>query len=508
MPATPSSSQGGNELEDLLLEELLESPGGAKAGTEPLEDAAPRSGGRSQTEQPAAAKKARLEQYCPPHPGYMGGICIRCGMIKEQEREKDGNLPIGSHQSIQQGMDRGHGRYGSNGAGDDEHLTLDYIHHGLEVSKEEAERLRGETKRKAIRAKKLLLVLDLDHTLLHSTRMTDVSEQDAQVLHGMLEKQSADAPMLFHLGHMNMWTKFRPGIREFLEKAKALFDLHVFTMGDKMYAKEMEKILDPSGSLFRGRVASSSDANSDMMKDLDVLLGSDDMMVILDDTLGVWPKHKANVIQMKRYLFFPACAVKFGASGSSYMEVGGDEDAKTGALACAFQVLKRSHAMFFKEGSHNDIRECLATLRSRILQGCCILFSRVIPKDVNHEMHPAWVLAKQMGAVCVNDICDEVTHIVAGGSTSKTDWGKQKGKFIVSTEWLHACGMCINTCILPMYTIVAQVLLLYIQIAGFSWTKCDERKFRYSTSTGKTAPLFENEAKAVEAAKAAAGRSA
>lgn len=459
MPATPSSSQGGNELEDLLLEELLESPGDAKASTEPLEDAGLCCGGEGQPEQPAAAKRARLEQYCPPHPGYMGGICIRCGMIKEQEGEQGGNFPNGPNQQIHSGVDRGQRRHGSNGAGTDGHLTLDYIHHGLEVSKEEAERLREETKRKALRAKRLMLVLDLDHTLLHSTRMTDVSEHDAKVLHGMLEKQSTDAPMLFHLGHMNMWTKFRPGIREFLEKAKALFDLHVFTMGDKLYAKEMAKILDPSGSLFRGRVASSSDANSDMMKDLDVLLGSDDMMVILDDTIGVWPKHKANVIQMKRYLFFPACAVKFGASGSSYLEVGGDEDAKTGALACALHVLERSHAMFFEGGSHQDIRECMATLRSRILQGCCILFSRVIPKDVEQEMHPAWILAKQMGAVCVNDVCDEVTHIVAGGSTSKTDWGKQKGKYIVSTEWLHACGMLAD-----MYSECIRVLLTWLYL--------------------------------------------
>ena len=90
-------------------------------------------------------------------------------------------------------------------------------------------------------------------------------------------------------GHMNMWTKFRPGVREFLKRSQENFDLHVFTMGDKNYAAEMARLLDPTGALFNGRVASSSDAaDGTMMKDLDVLLGSEDMMVILDDTLGVW----------------------------------------------------------------------------------------------------------------------------------------------------------------------------------------------------------------------------
>ena len=59
-----------------------------------------------------------------------------------------------------------------------------------------------------------------------------------------------------------------------------------------------------------------------------------------------------------------------------------------------------------------------------------------------------------------------------------------------------------------MNAIVAEVHFLSLITEGFTWTKCDEKTFRYSTTTGKTAQLFESEDKAVEAAKAAAGRSA
>lgn len=37
-----------------------------------------------------------------------------------------------------------------------------------------------------------------------------------------MEAQGSDAPMLFCLPHMRMWTKLRPGVREFLEQAKEL----------------------------------------------------------------------------------------------------------------------------------------------------------------------------------------------------------------------------------------------------------------------------------------------
>lgn len=35
------------------------------------------------------------------------------------------------------------------------------------------------------------------------------------------------------------------------------FELHVYTMGDRDYAAEMAKLLDPGGKLFHGRIISS-----------------------------------------------------------------------------------------------------------------------------------------------------------------------------------------------------------------------------------------------------------
>ena len=105
--------------------------------------------------------------------------------------------------------------------------------------------------------KKLLLVLDLDHTLLVSTRMADLSDDMLPKAEELLAKQGpGEQQMLFKLPHMLMWTKLRPGIREFLVEAHKLFELHIYTHGDQDYAAEMAKLLDPKKTLFGGRVIS------------------------------------------------------------------------------------------------------------------------------------------------------------------------------------------------------------------------------------------------------------
>lgn len=467
-----SASPDSGDLEALLQEEL-DSPRSSprKEGDgEGEREYADGPSAPQTTHRPLKKIKTSSEQFCPPHPGYMGGICIRCGIEKTKaEQEEKRNRPGGSLSPRSEyflGLKQDGSKYASERESP-KNMMLNYIHHGLEVSKTEMERAKRKTKEQALERRKLLLVLDLDHTLLHSTRMVDVDEEDAIKLHSLLQAQEEQyqtegtPPVLFHLGHMGMWTKFRPGVREFLENAKKKFDLHVFTMGDKSYAAEMASLLDPTGALFSGRVASSSDADSTMMKDLDVLLGSDDMMVILDDTVGVWPKHKANVIQMKRYLYFPADGKKFGCAGTSYMEVGGDEDPDHGALMCALHVLDQAHEMFFSGGNGAataDIRECLASLRGNVLRGCTIMFTRVIPKDSDQTRHAAWLLATKLGATCVEDCDSSVTHVITGGTTSKSAWGAKHGKHVVSLDWLYACG--------------------------FSWEKVDEKEFPYAGSGG------------------------
>lgn len=81
-------------------------------------------------------------------------------------------------------------------------------------------------------------------------------------------------------------------------------------MGNKAYATEMAKLLDPTGILFAGRVISRGDDNDKTFncdalpksKDLDGVLGLESAVIIIDDSVQVWPHHRHNLLVVERYM--------------------------------------------------------------------------------------------------------------------------------------------------------------------------------------------------------------
>lgn len=82
----------------------------------------------------------------------------------------------------------------------------------------------------------------------------------------------------------------------------------MYTMGNRVYATEMAKLLDPTGELFAGRVISKGDdaevVDGDdkppKSKDLDGVMGMESAVVIIDDSVRVWPHHSQNLIVVER----------------------------------------------------------------------------------------------------------------------------------------------------------------------------------------------------------------
>ena len=90
------------------------------------------------------------------------------------------------------------------------------------------------------------------------------------------------------------------------------------------------------------------DSTQRHVKNLDVVLGADTAVLILDDTEGVWPAHTANLIQVDRYIFFPACVTRFQRSHKSLLELEKDEEAQKGMLRKALKVLQHVHTTVFQ----------------------------------------------------------------------------------------------------------------------------------------------------------------
>ncbi|KAK4392798.1 RNA polymerase II C-terminal domain phosphatase-like 4 [Sesamum angolense] len=330
-----------------------------------------------------------------PHPGVYAGMCMRCG----------------------QKMD------------DESGVAFGYIHKNLRLANDEIARLRDKDLKNLLRHKKLCLVLDLDHTLLNSARLPDITVEE-----GYLSQRDAlpDAlkSSLFRLDRMHMMTKLRPFVHTFLREASNLFEMYIYTMGERPYALEMAKLLDPGDVYFNSRIIAQGDCTQRYQKGLDVVLGQESAVLILDDTEAI------NYVSTENCSFLLDFVMCW--AGRS------DESESDGALATVLKVLQRVHSLFFDPGHKDhledrDVRQVLKTVRKEILEGCKVVFSRVFPTNFPAEEHHLWKMAEQLGATCSLELDPSVTHVVSmDAGTDKSHWAVQEKKFLVHPRWIEA----------------------------------------------------------------------
>lgn len=87
-----------------------------------------------------------------------------------------------------------------------------------------------------LKSQQLCLVLDLDHTLLNSAKFSEVDREWEYKLESLAAAQTSlpsDQRDLFRLPKLGMWTKLRPGVREFLKRASKRFELWIHTAGNR-----------------------------------------------------------------------------------------------------------------------------------------------------------------------------------------------------------------------------------------------------------------------------------
>ncbi|KAK6151455.1 hypothetical protein DH2020_014090 [Rehmannia glutinosa] len=344
---------------------------------------------------PSLCGSSRKKNMCP-HPGVYAGMCMRCG----QEMDDEFGVAFG------------------------------YIHKKLRLANDEISRLRDKDLKNLLRDRKLYLILDLDHTLLHSTRLPDITVEE-----GYLHNQTDALPdnlksSLFRVDGIQMMTKLRPFVHSFLKEASNLFEMYIYTMGERPYALEMAKLLDPGNNYFSSRIIAQGDCTQRNQKGLDVVLGRESAVLILDDTEAVWGKHKENLLLMERYHFFASSCKEFGLNCKSLSQLKSDESETEGALPTVLKILQRIHNLFFDEERQDnledrDVRQVLKAVGKEVLKDCKVVFSRVFPTNFPAEQHTLWKMAEQLGATCSTEIDPSVTHVVS------TDAGTHKSRWAV-----------------------------------------------------------------------------
>ncbi|XP_026156115.1 RNA polymerase II subunit A C-terminal domain phosphatase isoform X2 [Mastacembelus armatus] len=208
------------------------------------------------------------------HPIVMKGLCAECGQDLTQLQSTNGNqqTPIST-------------------------ATVSMVHSvpELMVSSEQAEQLGREDQQRLHRNKKLVLMVDLDQTLIHTTEQHCQRMSNKGIFHFQLGRGE---PMLH--------TRLRPHCKEFLEKIAKLFELHVFTFGSRLYAHTIAGFLDPEKKLFSHRILSRDECIDPFSKTgnlRNLFPCGDSMVCIIDDREDVW-KFAPNLITVKKYIYF------------------------------------------------------------------------------------------------------------------------------------------------------------------------------------------------------------
>jgi hypothetical protein len=309
--------------------------------------------------------------------------------------------------------------------------------------------------------KRLLCVLDLDHTLVHAApnAVTQLAEPlPAPATHRITY------PILQRDGMTRLHTQdicVRPGAEALLRDlhTSGAYELHVSTLGSRNYALAILDVLDPTEQFVpRGCIVARENASLPQTKQLgDVFAarryalenGDDDTddaalrarTCIVDDRLDVWAADKSDA-RVLQVLPFEAFALRRPADTCLPPRV--SQGGRDNVLATVARVLDALAQLFWACESTISMTSLMEKLRAGILARCVLAFSGVVPLGVDPTCSDAWVRATAMGARCIEPSTDaewaSVTHLVcaATGSSKWKHARRMRTTTIVSPDWLYA----------------------------------------------------------------------
>ena len=225
-------------------------------------------------------KKLILESC--PHDTFYVNLCLKCGFKKTEEYE---------NQTKSYGF-----------------LATDFSY-----SLKRAESLEKSVVNNYLNNEKLILFLDLDNTIIHTSPIK-IAQDEINKLQETYKEYFAKVPIKNEFkGKDIILVKFRPFLKTFLKNIKNKYEIYIYTQGTKEYAtgiiqyvnsnfegdslsteRMMHRILDENGF-----------ATNKSIKN--VFPTQENMILILDDHIEVWKESKEsgdNFICIYPYKFF------------------------------------------------------------------------------------------------------------------------------------------------------------------------------------------------------------
>ncbi|ADM11847.1 Fcp1-like phosphatase [Encephalitozoon intestinalis ATCC 50506] len=316
---------------------------------------------------------------------------------------------------------------------------------------------------------KLILVLDLDQTILHTT-------YGESRIHGTVR---------FIMDGSKYCVKLRPNLDHMLRKISRLYEIHVYTMGTRAYAERIVGIVDPSGKYFQDRIITRDENEGVLVKRLSRLFPHNHKnIVILDDRPDVWD-YSENLLLVRPFWYFNRTDIndplrlkrKIEEEGRTSRDLEGFVDKKKRVeeiedpeivsklddivLECSSgskeprkdiesteekevsrcledcellrvtKVLRRIHKKYFSS-SHRNVKKILRNIRKKIFGGDRFL----VPPAPNRM----WLVKTiEMNGGTVSSLENEVDFIISSSKEEVKALAQKLECLVVSPKWIADC---------------------------------------------------------------------
>jgi RNA polymerase II subunit A C-terminal domain phosphatase len=329
--------------------------------------------------------------------------------------------------------------------------------HHLKFSKDEQTRVDQEISENLLKKQKLLLMLDLDNTLVHSVFCSK-----------LMTYEKADDIFYCYHGHRNKFVvKIRPHLDEFFDMIDSKYDYFIYTKGTRSYAEQVIRNLNvyfefkgKKITLTKEKLITANEFVNQKSIQL-VLPQTDNLHLILDDLPSVWEESdQPNLVFTKPFWYWDEVHNKIimadinrkYETGEKIKEpIGGDEYClkvrrkNDNFLHYAALLLQDIHKKFFEifeQEGYADVTEIYPEEKKTVLLGEKIAFSGMIKLGQSpvNSLEGGRVLL--LGGQLTEDI-EEATCIITNTyrSTNKIKEAKKLNKPVVHFNWLDFSEM-------------------------------------------------------------------
>ena len=213
------------------------------------------------------------------HEIFYVNLCTKCGYEKTEKEEK-------------------------------ETKSYGFINKDFYISKEKAESLEKSRVEDYLTSKKLILLLDLDNTILHCCSIP-ISQEQIKSLKEKYNLYLSKIPIKNEINRYDaILIKFRPYLKTFLKNIKNKFEIFVYTQATKEYAtgiiqyinKNFEEDILSTGRMMPRILDENGIPKNKSLKN--VFPTQEKMILIIDDNIDVWKESGDNFICIYHYRFF------------------------------------------------------------------------------------------------------------------------------------------------------------------------------------------------------------